>query len=67
MVDPNKSYRECTDGELLEMLGEWEGRCAKAAGWSSAYFSAKQIEAVCSEALRRGLGGFKNNYPIRHS
>jgi hypothetical protein len=64
MVDPNKSYRECTDDELREMLVEWEQRCSVAAGWSSAYFSAKQIATVCSEARRRGLSGFKNSFPI---
>jgi hypothetical protein len=64
MVDPNKSYRECDDGDLKEMLAEWTQRCAQAPGWASAYFSAKQIEAVCREARSRGLGGFVNNFPI---
>ena len=64
MVDPNKSYHECTNDELREMLAVWTERCEQAPGWSSAYFSAKQIAAVCAEARKRGLDNFVNKFPI---
>jgi hypothetical protein len=63
-LDLNKVYREHSDDELKEILIEWTKRCETAPGWSSAYFSATQIETVCREAKRRGLRGFENRHPI---
>lgn len=59
-----KPYREMTDAELAQAGCEWAARVEGAGGWSSAYFSAKQLESICANANYRGLG-FVNPYPIK--
>jgi hypothetical protein len=60
----DKPYHQMTDAELALAGCEWAARVEGAGGWSSAYFSAKQVEAICAIANRRGLG-FVNPYPIK--
>ena len=44
-------------------IQEWEARVAKAAGWSSAYFAASELERLVKEAKRQGIEAV-NKYPI---
>jgi len=60
----DKPYREMTDDELREAHLQWSANVANATGWSSAYFSAKQLEAICKEGDRRAMG-LVNEYPIK--
>lgn len=60
----DKPYHEMTDAELAQAGLKWAARVDQASGWASAYLSAKQLEAICVIANRRGLG-FVNPYPIK--
>jgi hypothetical protein len=59
-----KPFREMTDDELREELRAWESRVDGASGWASAYFAARQLEAVVRIGNERGLG-FENRFPIK--
>jgi hypothetical protein len=58
-----KQYTDMTDDELRAALSEWEDRILKAAGWSSAYFAATQVEEIVRLGQARGLP-FVNRFPI---
>lgn len=58
-----KQYNEMTDDELREAMTAWGVRVDNAAGWPSAYFAAKQCEAIAKTASRRGFA-IENRWPI---
>lgn len=60
----NKDYSKMTDDELRKAHIYWSGCVEEAAGWASAYESAKQLKYVCAEGAKRSLG-MTNPYPIR--
>lgn len=55
-----------TDDELRAELLVSEKRVEDAAGWASAFESAKMLKIVVREGNNRGLG-FVNKYPARYS
>lgn len=59
-----KNYHEMDDVELRQALNSWERHVEHAGGWASAYFAAKQVEAIVAHGNRRGLG-MVNKYPIK--
>ena len=61
---PDKPYHEMSGKELEEALKTWESHVENASGWASAHFAAKQVEAICAQAKRRGTP-FENKYPIK--
>ena len=60
----DKPYYEMSDAELHAELVKWETNVDEAGGWSSAYFAAKQVEAIVATGNRRGLG-MVNRHPIK--
>ena len=61
----NKSYKDMTDAELEAAHLYWAVYVEEAAGWSSAYYAAKQLAHVCSEGQARGLK-MTNPHQIRY-
>lgn len=59
-----KHYQEMTDGELTLAMEEWGKRVDSAAGWTSAYFAAKQCASIEREAKVRRIS-IENRWPIR--
>ena|SRR6267154_2781315 len=55
---------QMTDDELRAELATCEQRVEQAAGWPSAFESAKMLKKVVAEGNRRGLG-FVNKFPIQ--
>lgn len=62
----NKMSSDMTDAELVAAHQYWSASVEEAAGWASAYFSAKQLQHVCAEGKKRGLA-MTNPYPIKYS
>ena len=60
-----KPYHEMDEAELRAAKETWAANVDQAAGWPSAYFAAKQLEAICKLGERRGLDGFNNPFPIK--
>jgi len=53
-----------TREQLVVEHVKWMEAVDNAGGWSSAYFAAKQLEAVCREAAHRGMS-LHNPFPIK--
>lgn len=61
----NRPYVEMTDSELASELREWESLVESAAGWSSAYFAARQCEAIERTAQFRGFPLTTKHHVVR--
>lgn len=55
-----------TIDDLLVEYWNWTMHVKSAEGWPSAYYAAKQLEAICSFARMKGFN-LENKYPIRVS
>jgi len=60
----DKPYSEMTEDELRAEMLVWAKHVDDSPGWPSAYFAAKQCQAIEREAARRGVK-IENTRPIR--
>lgn len=66
IIYPKRPLPDLSDLELADAGLFFAIAVDTAPGWSSAYAYAKDLQAVCREAQRRGLA-FINPFPIRFS